>query len=81
MKHSSPFTLIAILIDRRRYSDVLDVLSFRGAECNTNHRLMMGKVRERLAVNKHTTHRFHMESFNLKNLNEVEGTEQYPVEI
>jgi hypothetical protein len=35
------------------------------------------KVRERLAVSKRTTHRVHMERFNLKKLNEVEGKEQY----
>jgi hypothetical protein len=31
------------------------------------------KIRERLAVSKQTTHRVHMERFNLKKLNEVEG--------
>jgi hypothetical protein len=39
------------------------------------------KVRERLAVNKQRSHRFHMERFNLKKLNEVEGKEQYHVEV
>jgi hypothetical protein len=32
-------------------------------------------------VSKQTMHRFHMEGFNLKKLNEVEGKEQYQVEI
>jgi hypothetical protein len=41
----------------------------------------MALVRERLAVSKQTTHRVHMERFNLKKLNEVEGKEQYRVEI
>jgi hypothetical protein len=31
------------------------------------------KVRERLAVSKQKTQRGHMERFNLKKLNEVEG--------
>jgi hypothetical protein len=39
------------------------------------------KVRERLPVNKQTTHRVHMERFNLKKLNEVEGKEQDRFEI
>jgi hypothetical protein len=43
--------------------------------------LVVAKVRERLAVSKQTTHRFHVERFNLKKLNEVEGKEQYHVEI
>jgi hypothetical protein len=41
----------------------------------------VAKVRERLAVSKQTTHRVHMEEFNLKKLNEVEGKEQCHVEI
>jgi hypothetical protein len=39
------------------------------------------KVRERLAVNKQRSHRFHMERFNLKKLNEVEVKEQCRVEF
>jgi hypothetical protein len=41
---------------------------------------MVAKVRERLAVSKQKTHRVHMESFAFKELNEVEGTEQYLIE-
>jgi hypothetical protein len=36
---------------------------------------------ETLALSKETAHRVHMERFNLKKLNEVEGKEQYCVEI
>ncbi|PNF41609.1 hypothetical protein B7P43_G10463 [Cryptotermes secundus] len=70
-----------ILIDRRRHSSILDVRSFRAADCDTDHYLVVAKVKERLAVSKQTTHRVHMERFNLKKLNEVEGKEQYRVEI
>jgi hypothetical protein len=41
----------------------------------------MAKARERLAVNKQRSHRFHMERFNLKKLNKVEGKEKYCVEV
>jgi len=41
-----------ILIDRRWHSSVLDVQHFRGADCDTNHYLVVAKVREKLAVNK-----------------------------
>jgi hypothetical protein len=34
------------------------------------------EVTERLAVNKQTSHRIHMERFNLKKLNDVEGKEK-----
>jgi hypothetical protein len=39
------------------------------------------RVRERLAVNKQRSHRFAIERFNLKKLNQAEGKEQYCVEV
>jgi hypothetical protein len=42
---------------------------------NTYHYLVVAKVRERLAVNKPRSHRFHMDRFNLMKLNKVEGKE------
>jgi hypothetical protein len=39
-----------ILINRRRYSSILDVRSFRAADYDTDHCLVVAKVRERLAV-------------------------------
>jgi hypothetical protein len=69
-----------ILIDRR-HSSVPDVRLFRGADCDTDHCLVVAKIRERLAVSKQTAHRFIVESFSLKTLNEVEGKEQYRVGI
>ena len=44
-----------VLIDRTWQSSVLDVRSFRGADCDTDHCLVMAKVRERLAVGKQAT--------------------------
>jgi hypothetical protein len=41
---------------------------------------VVAKVRERLAANKQRSHIFHMERFNLKKLNEVEGKEKYGIE-
>ncbi|PNF20380.1 hypothetical protein B7P43_G10237 [Cryptotermes secundus] len=70
-----------ILTDRRRHSSRLDVQSFRAADCETYHYLVVAKVRERLAVSKETKQKVHMERFNLKKLNEVDGKEQYRVEI
>jgi hypothetical protein len=42
---------------------------------------VVAKVKERLAESKQTKHIAHMERFNLKKLKEVEGKEQYRVEI
>jgi hypothetical protein len=58
-------TLIATEISASFFSDYLVVV----------------KVRERLAVNKQRSQRFHLERFNLKKLNEVEGKEQVRVEV
>jgi predicted ATP-dependent endonuclease of OLD family len=41
-----------VSIDRRQHSSILDVQSFRGADCNTDHYLVVAEVRERLAVSK-----------------------------
>jgi hypothetical protein len=41
-----------ILIDRRQQSSVLDVQSFRAADCDTDHYLMVTKGREKMVVSK-----------------------------
>jgi hypothetical protein len=70
-----------ILIDSRRHSSILDVRSFRAADSDTGPYLVVVKCRERLAVSKRTAHRLYMERFYLKKLNEIDGKEQYRVEI
>ena len=45
-------TKLITLIDGRWHSTIIDVRSFRGAECDTDHYLVVAKVRERLAVRK-----------------------------
>jgi hypothetical protein len=69
-----------ILIDGRKHLNVLGVRSFI-ADCDSNHYLVVAKFRERLAVNKQRSHRFHMKRFNLKKLNELDGKEQFRFEI
>ena len=70
-----------ILIERRWHSSVLDVRSFRGADCYTDHYLVIAKVRERLAVGKQAAQRFDRQRFNLRKLNELEVRKQYQIEI
>jgi len=70
-----------ILIEKRRNSSVLDVRVFRGADCDTDHYLVVAKVRERLAVSKQAAQRFDGERFNLKKLNELEVRKEYQIEI
>ena len=61
-----------ILIDRRRQSSILDVRSCRGADCDTDHYLVVAKVRERLAVSKQDAEKYDGERFNLRELNKLE---------
>jgi hypothetical protein len=70
-----------ILVDRRRHSNVLDVRSLRATDCDSDHYLVLAKVRERLAMNKQRSHRFHMDWFNLKKINEVDDKDRYRVEV
>jgi len=70
-----------VFIDRRWHSSVLDVLSFRGADCDTDRYLVIAKVMESLAVGKQAAQRFDRQRFNLKKLNEPEVGEQYQIEI
>src|SRR5215475_12768201 len=70
-----------VLIDRRWHSSILDVRSFRGAECDTDQYLVVAKVRERLAVRKQAAQKFEGGRFNLRKLNDLEVRKQYQVEI
>ena len=67
------------MIDRRWQSSVLDVQSFRGADCDTDHYMVIAEVRERLAVSKQAAQRFDEERFNLRKLNELEVMKLYQI--
>jgi len=70
-----------ILIDRRWYSSILEVRSFKGADSDSDQYMVVAKVRGSLAVNKQGTQRFHGERFNLRKLNELEVRKEYQIEI
>jgi hypothetical protein len=77
----NPQAIDNILIDRCRRSNVLDVRSFRAADCDSDHYMVVVQVKEKLALNKQRSQRFDMERFNLKKLNEMEGKQKYRAEV
>src|SRR5215510_15103928 len=66
-----------VLIDRRWHSSIVDVRSFRGADCDTDHYLVVAKVRERLVIRKQGAQKSDGERFNLRKLKDLE----YQIEI
>jgi endonuclease/exonuclease/phosphatase family metal-dependent hydrolase len=41
-----------VLIDKRWHLNILDIRSFRGADCDTDHYLVVANLRERISVSK-----------------------------
>jgi hypothetical protein len=64
----------------RWHSYVLDVRSFRGTACDSDHCLIVAKVMDSLALSRQTT-QFCMEKFNPHKLNKVESKEQFQMKI
>jgi hypothetical protein len=70
-----------ILIGRRWRSSLLDVRSFRVADYDTDHYLLVAKIRESLAVSTQAAQKFDEERFNLRKLSELEVRKQHLIKI
>ena len=60
---------------------ILDIRSFRRADCGTDHYMVVATVRERLAVSKQAARKFDVKILNLRNLNELEVMKNYQIKI
>jgi hypothetical protein len=67
--------ILHVLMASRRHASLLDVRSFRGADCDSENWLIVAKVGEKLAVSKRSGKKMDLERFNLKKLNEEEVKE------
>jgi hypothetical protein len=70
-----------MFIDRRCHSNIIDVRSFGGVDCDTDHYLVVEKVRESLAVSQQTAQKFDVEIFNIRQISELEVRKQYHIKI
>jgi hypothetical protein len=53
------------MMDRRQHSTILDEGSFMGSECDTDHNLVVGKVKEIVTVSKQAIKKVDVERLNL----------------
>ncbi|KAJ4451851.1 hypothetical protein ANN_03329 [Periplaneta americana] len=70
-----------ILIDKRRHISIVDIRTFRGADCNSDHYLVIGELRERLLVAKQVEQQVNIRRFNIPKLKDEETKQHYQVEI
>ena len=47
-----------VLVDKRRQSSIIDIRSLRGADCDTDHYLVVATIRERLSLKNEIKQRF-----------------------
>jgi hypothetical protein len=69
------------IVDNRFGLNISDVCSFRGADCDTDHCLVVAKLRERISVSKGARQKFDLERVDLRKLDDIEVKEKYQVEI
>ena len=59
----------------------MDIRSFKGAVCDSDHYLLIAKLRERLSVAKRVDQTVDIKRFNVRKLKDEEIKLQYQVQI
>jgi hypothetical protein len=57
------------------FEDIRFTFFFRGADCDTEHYLVVANLRKRLSVSKRVAQKFHKKRFNPKKLNDAKVME------
>jgi hypothetical protein len=68
-------------VDRKWLSSILELRSFRGADCDADHYVVVKKVWEGLAVSKQATYKFDVERYNLRKRSELEVRKIYHIKF
>jgi len=68
-----------ILIDRRWHTSIHDVRSFRGADSDTDHSLVVSKVKEWLTVSKEAQQKFDVKRFDIRKQSELKVRKEYQI--
>jgi phosphoribosyl-AMP cyclohydrolase len=79
--HNQIDYILIVDTSRRRRSVVLDIRSFRTADCDTDHYLVVAKVKDKLEASEKTKHRPYIKEFNLKKLSALKDKDQYRVKV
>ena len=69
-----------VLVDKRRQSSIIDVRSLRGADCDTDHYLVVATIRERLSLKKGIKLHLVADRYKLKTLLHHETRKEYQID-
>ena len=70
-----------VLVDRRRHTNIMDVRSYRGGEGDTDHQLVITKVREKLCIASRESKGSKQRKFEVKLLDNPGIKADYQLEI
>ena len=66
---------------KRRLSSIIDVRSLRGADCDTDHYLMVVTIRERLSLKKGIKQHLVADRYNSNKLVDRETRKEYQIDV